>query len=73
MFGTMSDLKYLIKKTHELGMKLIMDLVINHTSDEHVWFKESRKSKDNPYGITTYGKTVQMISQVYLVGLHGLR
>lgn len=49
MFGTMSDLKYLIKKTHELGMKLIMDLVINHTSDEHVWFKESRKSKDNPY------------------------
>ncbi|CCV65489.1 similar to alpha amylase [Paracholeplasma brassicae] len=49
MFGTKEDLIDLIKETHNQGMKLIMDLVLNHTSDEHVWFKEARKSKDNPY------------------------
>src|SRR6266536_4492423 len=37
----------LIQEVHERGMRLILDLVINHTSDEHAWFKESRKSKDN--------------------------
>lgn len=49
IFGTMDDMKLLIKEVHEKKMKLIMDLVVNHTSDEHVWFKEARKSKDNPY------------------------
>ncbi|WEV44876.1 alpha-glucosidase [Streptococcaceae bacterium ESL0687] len=49
MFGTLDDLKKLIKEAHALGIKLIMDLVINHTSDQHPWFLESKKSKDNPY------------------------
>jgi len=48
-FGTISDLDELVKGLHERNMKLIMDLVINHSSDEHSWFMESRKSKDNPY------------------------
>lgn len=48
-FGTMDDIRELIAKMHERGMKLIMDLVPNHTSSKHKWFQESRKSKDNPY------------------------
>lgn len=48
-FGTMDDLKELIAGMHKRGMKLIMDLVPNHTSTLHKWFRESRKSKDNPY------------------------
>ena len=48
-FGTMEDIKALIAGLHQRNMKLIMDLVPNHTSDQHKWFVESRKSKDNPY------------------------
>jgi len=48
-FGTMEDFDLLLSEVHRRDMKLIMDLVINHTSDEHPWFIESRKSKDNPY------------------------
>lgn len=48
-FGTMNDWEELLNKLHDRGIKLIMDLVVNHTSDEHEWFIESRKSKDNPY------------------------
>ena len=48
-FGTMEDFDLLLKGLHSRGIKLIMDLVANHTSDEHIWFKESRKSKENPY------------------------
>lgn len=48
-FGTLSDWERLIEKAHRYGIKLIMDLVANHTSDEHYWFKEARKSRDNPY------------------------
>lgn len=48
-FGTMSDWEALLEGLHGRGMKLIMDLVVNHSSDEHAWFAESRKSKDNPY------------------------
>ncbi|WP_408010547.1 glycoside hydrolase family 13 protein [Pseudalkalibacillus sp. A8] len=48
-FGTMEDFDRLLAETHKRGMKLIMDLVVNHTSDEHPWFIESCKSKDNPY------------------------
>lgn len=48
-FGTMEDFDRMIAGIHERGMRLVMDLVVNHTSDEHPWFLESRKSKDNPY------------------------
>lgn len=48
-FGTMADWEELLAGLHDRGMKLIMDLVVNHSSDEHAWFVESRKSKDNPY------------------------
>jgi len=48
-FGTMADWEELIEEMHKRDMKLIMDLVVNHSSDEHAWFAESRKSKDNPY------------------------
>ena len=48
-FGTLRDMKMVLDRAHELGMKVIMDLVVNHTSDEHPWFTESRRSRDNPY------------------------
>jgi len=48
-FGTMEDFDVLLKETHKRGMRLILDLVANHCSDEHKWFEEARKSKDNPY------------------------
>lgn len=48
-FGTMDDFDALLKGLHERDIKLILDLVVNHSSDEHPWFKESRKSRDNPY------------------------
>ncbi|MET3696433.1 oligo-1,6-glucosidase [Bacillus oleivorans] len=48
-FGTMQDWEQLLEEMHKRGIKLVMDLVVNHTSDEHAWFVESRKSKDNPY------------------------
>lgn len=49
MFGSLEDFKKLLDKAHENGLKVIMDLVVNHTSDQHPWFLESQKSKDNPY------------------------
>jgi oligo-1,6-glucosidase len=48
-FGTLADWEELLAGLHQRGIKLVMDLVVNHTSDEHPWFLESRKSKDNPY------------------------
>lgn len=48
-FGTMSDFDKMLSAAHGLGIRIVMDLVVNHTSDEHAWFVESRKSKDNPY------------------------
>ncbi len=48
-FGTMEDFQTMIDGIHARGMKLVMDLVVNHSSDQHPWFLESRKSKDNPY------------------------
>ncbi|MCR5499997.1 MAG: alpha-glucosidase [Acetatifactor sp.] len=48
-YGTLDEFKKVLDKAHALGLKVIMDLVVNHTSDEHPWFQESRKGKDNPY------------------------
>ena len=48
-FGTMQDFDLLLKGMHERGIKLVMDLVVNHCSDENYWFHESRKSRDNKY------------------------
>ena len=48
-YGTLDQFKKVLDKAHELGMYVLMDLVINHTSDEHPWFLESKKSRDNPY------------------------
>lgn len=48
-YGDLRQFKRVLDKAHEIGLKVIMDLVVNHTSDEHPWFVESRKGKDNPY------------------------
>lgn len=48
IFGNMDDFKLLLSEAHKRNIKIIMDLVINHTSDEHPWFTEARKGKDNP-------------------------
>lgn len=48
-FGTMEEFDRMLRAAHEGGIRLVMDLVVNHTSDEHPWFVESRKSTDNPY------------------------
>ena len=49
MFGTMDDMIELLSKAKEHGINIIMDLVLNHTSDEHPWFIEAKRSKENPY------------------------
>ncbi|MDE5716848.1 MAG: alpha-glucosidase [Lachnospiraceae bacterium] len=62
-FGTMADFDELLSAAHERGIKIVMDLVVNHTSDEHRWFVESRKSTDNDYRhyyIWREGKDAQM-------------
>ncbi|MBR2765716.1 MAG: alpha-glucosidase [Blautia sp.] len=48
-FGTMEDFDRMLAEAHARGIRIVMDLVVNHTSDEHAWFVESRKSKDNPF------------------------
>jgi oligo-1,6-glucosidase len=48
LFGTLAEFDALLAKVHELGMKLVMDLVVNHTSDEHPWFAEARSARDSP-------------------------
>lgn len=48
-YGSLEDFDRMLARAHELGIKIVMDLVANHTSDEHLWFVESRKSVDNPY------------------------
>ncbi len=48
-YGSMEDFDYLVEEVHRRGMKIIMDIVVNHTSIEHQWFKQSRQSKDNKY------------------------
>lgn len=48
-YGTMEDFDRLITEAHKRDLKIIMDIVVNHTSTEHEWFQEAKKSKDNPY------------------------
>ena len=48
MFGTLADFDELLDKAHARGIRIMIDLVLSHTSDQHVWFGESRKSRDNP-------------------------
>ncbi|MBQ6810353.1 MAG: glucohydrolase, partial [Firmicutes bacterium] len=48
-YGTLEDFKELLDMAHSMGIRIVMDMVLNHSSDEHKWFQESRKSKDNPY------------------------
>ena len=48
-FGTMEDFDRMLEEAHKRGIRIVMDLVVNHTSDEHAWFVESKKSRENPY------------------------
>lgn len=48
-FGTLEEMKTLLSEAKSRDIKVVMDLVVNHTSDEHPWFIEAKKSKDNPY------------------------
>ena len=48
-FGDMDDFEELLTGMHERGLKVVMDLVVNHCSDEHMWFQEAKQSRDNPY------------------------
>ena len=48
-FGTMTDFDELLQGLHKRNIKLVMDVVVNHSSDEHQWFQQSRSSRDNPY------------------------
>lgn len=49
VYGTMTDFDELLEKAHQKGLRIVMDLVVNHTSDQHKWFQESKKDKNNPY------------------------
>ena len=48
-YGDLDQFKKVLDKAHEMDLKVVMDLVVNHTSDEHPWFKESRKGRSGPY------------------------
>lgn len=48
-YGEMKDVEMIIKACHDKGMKIVFDLVINHTSDQHRWFQQSRSSRDSPF------------------------
>ena len=58
-YGTMDEMKLLLQECRERGIRIIMDLVVNHTSDEHRWFQEARRSKSSPYRDFTSGGPVK--------------
>ena len=74
-FGTMEDFDRLLEEMHRRDIKLVMDLVVNHSSDENAWFVESRKSKDNPYRDYYIwrdgrgGKEQQLVILLHAVGM----
>lgn len=63
-FGSLDDFKELLKQAHELGIRVILDLVLNHSSDEHQWFKQAISSKDNSYQDYYYFKEGKVIDGV---------
>src|SRR5699024_11042078 len=48
-YGTMEDFEELLREAHDRGLKIMLDIVVNHTSTDHQWFQEARRSKENPY------------------------
>ena len=75
-FGTMKDFDRVLEKAHRLNIKIMMDLVVNHTSDEHRWFIESKKSKQNQYHdisgqIQIAMENHRIVGNHVLVVLHG--
>lgn len=75
-FGTLEDLKDLLAAAHELGIRLIMDLVVNHTSDQHPWFIESKKARTILIATITYGpmrrrRKCRIIGKVFLADQPG--
>ena len=63
-YGKLDDLKTLLEEAHKIGMKVILDLVVNHTSNQHKWFEESKKSKDNPYSDYYIWKDPKPVNQL---------
>ena len=57
LFGDMEDMRTLIREARRRGIVILLDLVLNHTSDQHRWFLQARQSRDNPYTTTTSGGT----------------
>ncbi len=69
-YGTVDDFKHLVQEAHARGIRIITDLVLNHTSDEHPWFIESRKAKDNPYrNYYVWSKTDQKYEDARIIFL----
>ena len=71
IFGTMEDMEELIAEGHKRKIKIIMDLVVNHTSDEHAWFIEARENPDSPKRISIFGAMSPMVLFLLLVALLG--
>lgn len=66
IYGTMDDFKKLLSKAHEKGLRIVLDLVVNHTSDQHKWFKESQKTKKISILIIIFG-VIQKKMEVHLL------
>ncbi len=69
-YGTVEDFKTFMDEAHKRGLRVITDLVLNHTSDQHAWFQEARKSKDNPYrDYYVWSDTDQLYKEVRIIFL----